>query len=132
MLWERLSGVETAVCTELCDGNGPTAIAGRMGIPWGTLKGILTRIYAKCEISGGTGERIKAVRLAVALTYDRDPALRPTGTGFHADLAISARLTRRGRESLDGLRVRRKNSKASPQVPRTDREPLRARGQEIR
>lgn len=129
MLWERLSAVEKLVCTALCEGIGPKEIARECGISWGTVKGILKRCYAKCEIQGVSGERVKAIRLAVALTYDRAPCLRPTGSGFYAEIARSSRIFKRAPESLSRLRVRSKKRKASSSLSRSRRESLRTAGQ---
>jgi hypothetical protein len=77
MLWKQLSPTQTKVCELLIQGVHPSQMHTALGINKRTVKSYVQRCYAKAGLNDLSKNRY--VQLAVMLTYELHPGLRPTG-----------------------------------------------------
>jgi len=73
-IWDKLTRRELVLAELLVSGTKPVDMHKGLGITPRTVKDVLKRMYCKARIFSG----VKHVRLAVELTYERYPHLRPS------------------------------------------------------
>jgi regulatory LuxR family protein len=76
-MWERLTPAEKSICALLIQGLSNEQIAATLNKAIKTVKGHLGRVYRKFGLAKYRGPMDSRVFIAVQLTYDRYPHLRP-------------------------------------------------------
>jgi len=77
VLWEKLSPKDRQVAELLLLGHGNKEIGKKLGMALRTVKAHMNKMFLKAGVTDE--KKIPRIRLAVMLTYERYPSLRPNG-----------------------------------------------------